>query len=200
MRFLAYGAGLALAAMSCSSAHREAPHPRTIELLAGSPGEIVALVFLSDECPIANAMAPDIIDLAQESSRRKVRFCAIYAAPTATEQSVRSHAQDFGLSGSVAVSRDPGQSLTRAVGATMTPEGVVLRLAGDGAFEVLYRGRVNDLYTGIGRRRAHATSHDLRDAILAAADGGTIATPNPRPIGCFIELMPEQDASRRGGS
>jgi hypothetical protein len=49
----------------------------------------------------------------------------------------------------------------------------------------LYRGRIDNAYASLGLRRASATAHDLRDALVAIAAGKTV-TNEPPPIGCFI--------------
>jgi hypothetical protein len=162
--------------------------PRTAAVLQGERGDLVALVFISHECPIANAMVPDILDLADEAKALGIRAYAVHSAHWVDDATIARHAREFGLDGRITVIADRPQALAHAVGATVTPEGAVLRLDGSGGFDRLYLGRVNDLYAAIGRRRAQPTAHDLRDAMRAARAGGTTAEPAAKPIGCFIEF------------
>lgn len=174
------------------------PHPistdprgvaqQAMGVLHGERGDLVALVFISHECPIANAMVPDILDLADEAKALGIRAYAVHSAHWVDDATIARHAREFGLDGRIAVIADRSQALAHAVGATVTPEGAVLRLDGAGGFDRLYLGRVNDLYAAIGRRRAQPTTHDLRDAMRAARAGGKTAEPAAKPIGCFIEF------------
>ena len=159
----------------------------TPAVFAGKQGELVAIVFISTECPIANAMMPDIKALAADARARGVRVVAVHPAPWATEQSIAEHARTFGIDGALDAVLDARQEIAAAIGATVTPEGALVRLDGNGGFERLYLGRVNDLYAAIGRRRATPTSNDLSNAIRAAHEGRAIPSPAPRAIGCFIE-------------
>jgi len=171
---------------------QSAPSPA----LQGNAGDLVALVFISHECPIANAMVPDILDLANEARALGIRLYAVHAAYWVDDETIARHAREFALEGEVHVLADRAQSLTRTVGATVTPEGAVLRLDGRGGFERLYLGRVNDLYAAIGRRRAQPTMHDLRDAMRAAKSGAAAARPSAQPIGCFIEFAQPAGGAR----
>jgi hypothetical protein len=77
---------------------------------------------------------------------------------------------------------DPAHRLVKLAGATMTPQAVVVDAAG----QALYRGRINDLYAALGKRRARPTSHDLRDALDAIAAGKAVHNAETKVIGCYI--------------
>jgi hypothetical protein len=64
----------------------------------------------------------------------------------------------------------------------MTPEAVIVSPAG----EVLYRGRINDLYLGPTKRQRAATTKDLRDAIDAVLAGKPTPSPQEPAQGCKI--------------
>ena len=71
--------------------------------------------------------------------------------------------------------------------AEVTPEAAVLRLQDDKHWTLVYRGRINDLYVALGKRRAAATSHDLRRAIDAALANRPIDFEPVPAVGCLIE-------------
>lgn len=188
-------ASAALAAAGCATAPDAPPAQaavaidgRAVDPLAGPAGSLGVVVFVSHECPIANAMAPDLSRIARAARARGVDFYAVHPAAWATVDLARRHAEEFGLAGSMAVVVDPSQRLARAFGATVTPEAAVFRRDGAGGFRTLYLGRVSDLYAGIGRRRAQPTANDLADAIDAAIEGRPVPEPFPKAVGCFIEL------------
>lgn len=172
----------------------DAPHRiddgRAVDPFVGAAGSLGAVVFLSHECPIANAMAPDLIALAAHAKARGVDFYAVHVGGWTDGPTLRAHAAEYGLRDAMTVLVDRDLRTVRALGATITPEGAVFRRDGAGGFERLYLGRVNDLYAAIGRRRARPIMHDLADAIDAAASGKTIASPMHPAVGCFIDLVP----------
>lgn len=164
---------------------------RDVAPLDGASNALVAIVFISHECPIANAMAPDLQALAAHAAANGVALHLVHPSPWATREELLRHAREFGFVSDtgpdVSVLADPSQSLVARCGATVTPEGALLRLDGKGGGELLYLGRVNDLYVGIGRRRPSISSHDLGNAIDAAIAGRVIPQPFPKAVGCFIE-------------
>ena len=78
---------------------------------------------------------------------------------------------------------DRRHELIRQVGPRpVTPEAVVV--APDGT--LAYRGRIDDLYAALGKRRYEATTHDLRDALDAVLAGKPVANPREPAVGCAI--------------
>jgi hypothetical protein len=82
---------------------------------------------------------------------------------------------------------DRAHRLVKATGVVeMTPEAVVIDRAG----QVVYRGRVNNLFVTYGKRRAEATEHDLRNAMEAVASGKPVAQARTEALGCYIPSLP----------
>ena len=52
--------------------------------------------------------------------------------------------------------------------------------------QVLYRGRIDNVYASLGKRRPAATEHDLRKALDEILDGKPVSTPETKAIGCYI--------------
>ncbi|MCH2149754.1 MAG: redoxin domain-containing protein [Phycisphaerales bacterium] len=153
--------------------------------LSGSNGDLVAIVFSSTDCPIANAMAPDIQRASSETHALGGRFYLIHARRDLTAQAVKKHAKEYALTMPILVDRN--HDLVEALGATVTPEALVLRFNDDDRYEILYRGTVNNLYSSVGNRRKEISEHHLRDAVRIAASGGVITVPRRDLFGCYIE-------------
>ena len=81
-------------------------------------------------------------------------------------------------------SNDSSLVLADAVGATITPTATIYTAKGR-----TYRGRVDDLYVDIGRKRRTPTRHDLRSALEATVAGRPVAYPETQPVGCFLERV-----------
>ena len=162
--------------------------PHQHHALRGSQGEVSVFVFTSVDCPIANAMAPQLQRTFEIARERGVRTYLVYPREGLTLDVITAHANDYQLDAVVVA--DPEKRLVIDLGATVTPEGVVVEhLAGDG-YEIRYRGRLNDLYPSIGNRRDQVSSHDFRNAILAVRENRAVADPVVPAVGCMIERAP----------
>jgi hypothetical protein len=186
----------ALLPIGCATAPATAP---TRSLLPGTrPGEIVVLLFGAVDCPIANGYAPEIAAIAERCQALGLRLLYVYPAQGQGLAEATDHARAFGLPTPVVLDAD--HRLVDAVGATVTPEAAVVRIGatprppssqaregGSASLEVLYLGRIDDQYPARGVRRVTATTHELRDAIEAAAAGRPVPCPRTPAVGCLIE-------------
>jgi hypothetical protein len=154
---------------------------REVAPLAVANGDVHVVVFTSHECPIANAYAPTLQQLAATWQSRTVRLFVVHVDPDLDAAAAREHAAAFGLPGTVVL--DPHHTLARALGATHTPEAAVLTTCG-----LAYRGRIDDQWAALGARAPAASRHDLRDAVAAVLAGQAVATPRTAAVGC---LLPE---------
>lgn len=145
------------------------------------PGRVHVVVFLSDECPIANSYAPTLATLANGWAGRAVDLFLVHVGNSIDADRARAHARTWSLPGTVLL--DPRQDLARALDVTRTPEAVVLGHDG-----LVYRGRIDDQWRAIGSRSPEPSRHDLRDAVDAALAGRAVPAPHPPAVGC---LLPE---------
>lgn len=141
-------------------------------------GAPTVLLFITTDCPIANAYAPEIGRLVADHP--DVRFFLVHVDPDVTPDDARAHARDFDLPGPILIDTD--HALVRRTGATVTPEAVVL--APDGA--IAYRGRIDDWFVELGRKRPRPTKRDLRAALAAVQAGDPVANARTTPVGCLI--------------
>jgi thiol-disulfide isomerase/thioredoxin len=138
------------------------------------------LLFIAPDCPISNGYAPEIKRIAAAYEPRGVGLFAVHADPRVSRDTAQRHAREYGYEFPVLM--DPGQTLAHRVGATATPQAAVLDREG----KVVYLGRIDDAYYGFGKRRATATSHDLRDALDAVLTGKPVPHPRTTVLGCEI--------------
>ena len=147
-------------------------------------GSFAVLVFVTSDCPIANAFQPELARLVLRARELGGRLTLVHVVPTLSEQEARTHVAEFGIKAPVVIDR--AHRLVKATGVEMTPEAVVIDRAG----QVVYRGRINNLFVTYGKRRAEATEHDLRNAIEAVASGKPVAQARTEALGCYIPSLP----------
>jgi len=144
-------------------------------------GAASVLFFVTTDCPISNGYAPEIQRLCAAYGRRGVECLLLYEDARLSPDAARTHRAAYGLAG-VAAAIDGDRAIATAAGATITPEAVVIDRRG--ALE--YRGRIDDLYVALGRRRPAPTSHDLQEAIDAVLAGRSAAPSRTTALGCYI--------------
>jgi len=147
-----------------------------------TPARAAAVViFVTIDCPISNGYAPELRRICDAYERRGADCLLLYEDARLAPDAARAHRTAYGLAG-IPAAIDSDRTIAQAAGATTTPEAAVIDRAG----AIRYRGRVDDLYVSLGRRRQAATTHDLQDAITAVLAGREVAHPRTTATGCYI--------------
>lgn len=154
---------------------------RKVNLPQAFAGRVVVAVFTSSDCPISNRYAPEVRALCEKFSPQGVKFFLVYVDPRETPDSIRTHLAEYEYPCDAL--RDPDHKLVACTGAKVTPEAAVF----DGEWDLVYRGRIDDLYDDFGKSRPEATKHDLAEAIEAALAGRHVEEPVTKAVGCYIE-------------
>ncbi|MBH8567863.1 redoxin family protein [Microvirga sp. STS02] len=151
--------------------------------LAVAPGpRATVYVFLAETCPISQAATLPLRELHGRYGAQGVQFVGVFPAKETSAAGLAAFARTYQLA--FPLQADAGHELTNKLHARVTPEAVVV--AADG-HTVLYQGRLDDAYAGLGQHRAVTRQHELADALAAVAAGRPIAVPRTEPVGCFIE-------------
>jgi thiol-disulfide isomerase/thioredoxin len=140
----------------------------------------IVLVFILPECPICNSYMPELKRLHAVFVDRGVSFALVHADSEVTEHQANKHAGEYQIA--IPVVLDPRHEWVNRAGATIAPQAAVFSPAG----QIVYLGRIDDRYVGLGKRRANVTSHDLRDAIEAVLGGQPVANARTEAVGCPI--------------
>lgn len=153
---------------------------KRFDLWNAGQSRVRVVLFTRSDCPISNRYAPEVRRIYDTFHPRGVDFYLIYVDPSEQPAEIRNHLREYeypcpGL-------RDPEHTLVALTGATVTPEAVVF----DGNRNIIYRGRINDLYVDLGKSRAEPTKNDLQDAIEATLAGQPVAEPVTTAVGCYI--------------
>lgn len=179
-----------LIAASCSDPEPVAETPAGIPPLVDITGTAVpsppsdhvarAVIFITTDCPIANAYAPEIARIVKEYGS-KVSFLLVHVDPDITDGVALEHQKDYSLPSPIVL--DPEHELAAGAGITITPEVAVYRQS-DG--DIAYRGRIDDLFPKLGAKRAQASQRDLRNALDALIAGKPVPVARTRAIGCQL--------------
>lgn len=138
------------------------------------------LLFILTDCPMANLYAPEIKRIIHEYSGKGVKFSLVYVDSTITPAEVNRHTREYGLAGQALL--DPAHTLAKRVGATVSPEAVLLNPAG----KVVYRGRIDDRVSAYGKVRETPTKRDLKLTLDLILKGKAITHSRTKAIGCIF--------------
>ncbi len=171
--------GATVEKLSLKDIHRR---PRSLDSFKDK--KCFAVVFIGNECPLANLYIPTLIELHKkyaegEYAERGVQFLAINSNVQDTFVQVAAHAQDREVP--FPVLKDFDHRAADAFGAKRTPEAFLLDAQG----VIRYHGRIDDQY-GIGFQREKPTRQDLKAAIDEFLADKAITTPQTEPSGCII--------------
>jgi hypothetical protein len=147
--------------------------------LAQTDKKAAVLFFLLPDCPISNSYAPEINRICADYAPKQVASFVVHADPDVSAREAKKHATEFGLTCPVLL--DPAHLLVKKTGVTIAPEVAVLV---DG--KVLYRGRIDDWYAALGKRRPEPTQRDLRAALDAILQGKPVPAPTTQALGCYL--------------
>jgi hypothetical protein len=143
-------------------------------------------VFLTGKCPVCEAYIPELNRLAEVWSREvssPVVLRGVWADATATPAQIARFVKDQGITFPILVDREG--ELARRLHPAHVPEGFVLDVTG----RIAYRGRIDDTFVEIGRRRPQAAQKDLAGAVTAVLHGKPVATPRTEPVGCRYDVF-----------
>ena len=135
-------------------------------------------IFLSTECPICTQYVPELNRIADRYADEPVHFYGVVSDAVQTRQEVIEFQKAFETKFPVLF--DDSGELAERLKPTHTPEAFVL----DGDGVVVYRGRIDDLYPDVGKKRPKVTSRDLDVAMQAVLSHESVPVSYAEPVGC----------------
>jgi len=145
------------------------------------PDSISVYVFMLDACIICQHYSLTLNELHQEYSSDRLQFEGLFpnfsSKPAAIEAFKKKYRIPFELK------TDYYRTMTNRFGITMTPEVVVYNHTQE---KVMYKGRIDNTYAALGKRRRHTTSSELKDALEAIRTGKEVLVTTTQAVGCLI--------------
>lgn len=145
-------------------------------------GDQKALVIFvqGNGCPIVRNGVPSLKAIRDQFEDQGVVFFMLNPQSQDTRDTIVHEAQEFNYDFPILL--DKSQLVAQSLGVDRTSEVFILDPK---SLNVLFRGPIDDRL-GYESQKAEATSHYLRDALLAVLNGKPIATDAPAAPGCLI--------------
>ena len=138
------------------------------------------VVFISTDCPVANSYQPTLRKLGKQFSGSKLQLLMVHGNPQTTIDQARKHQQEYQIDWPVVLDSD--QRVAIELKAKNIPEAFLL----DSKGTIVYRGRIDDQYAALGKKRPTPTEHNLSEAITAFLNGQPIPQKETQAVGCVI--------------
>ena len=148
------------------------------------------IVYLGSTCPISRAYLPMLKRLGQATAGVGVKLLVIQVdtdIDLATE-----------LGTAVAVVSESTHAANRDLRSQLRPTHVPESFVIDSSGRLCYRGRIDDRYIDVGRRRARVTSRDLARAIDTVLAGRSRSLVRTTPVGCVLEEIESNSGAFSG--
>jgi hypothetical protein len=156
-------------------------HP--VNPLTENPGKVVVLIFVRLDCPVSSRYAPVIQQISLQYAGR-ANFWLVDPDKNDSPLAIRKYLADYGYR--LPALRDPEHALVKLGHVLITPEVAVFYRDHAQVSHLAYDGRIDDWYVALGSARAAPTTHELEDAIRAAAAGKPAVKSEVRGVGCYI--------------
>ncbi len=142
----------------------------------------VVYVMLT-ECKISQAMTPSIREISEKYvASGYFEFKAYFPESYLSEDAdLGQWAASYDLTLPCLI--DSGDRITQSLGASRAPQVIVIHHETD---EIVYSGRINNLFAALGKRRAQVTDHTLDSVLQQIVDGLTVSPKVTEVIGCSL--------------
>ncbi len=150
----------------------------------GPQKEIEVYLFLGEECLISQYYTLPIKQLWQEYADEQVTFIGLFPNPSSSPEKMSAFKEKYQIPFSLAI--DIQQEKMKAFDISVTPEVVVYDKRQQ---QVLYKGRIDNTYFRVGKRRTVTTTAELADVLAAIRMNKAPTIPATPAIGCFITPM-----------
>jgi peroxiredoxin len=155
----------------------------TIKPTVQKQSKATVYLFLSEYCPICVYYTPTIRQIHQQFEQQSIQFIGVFPNKHSTDSAITAYQKKYAIPFEL-VQGAAAKHLTLQWQATITPEIVVL----DSSQQVVYRGRIDNAYVKVGRKRAKVDQQDLQSALDNYVKGKKIRPDRTIPIGCYLTL------------
>jgi hypothetical protein len=140
-------------------------------------------LFLLEDCKITQAYTDKISDIYGNYVCDSIGFIALFPNPVSSDTTVADFREKYQLP--VRCTTLEARLKALLYGITITPE---VAIVNETTQELLYRGRIDNMFERVGERRRVVTSFELEAALYAIRHCKDIPVPRTMATGCFLPL------------
>jgi hypothetical protein len=144
---------------------------------------LIVYVFLSEECVISQNYTALLNQLSAEFIEKKIEFIGIFPNSWSNDSTINDFKIKYAIN--FQMKKDSSKLLTKKLGITITPEVAVWSISKN---DLIYKGKIDNLYERIGKRRQKATTSELYDVLIKWILNKNISYTETKAVGCFINL------------
>lgn len=137
-------------------------------------------VFLSPECPLCKNYTAVLNKITNDFSTDSLAIIGIVSGNAYSSEDVSSFKREFSVTFNLFI--DPKKKFTNYLGATITPEVVLINEKG----KLIYMGAIDDWVTELGKNKIRPEKEYLRSAVTQYINHQPIAIKKTKPKGCYI--------------
>lgn len=148
-----------------------------------SEKEFTVYFFLLDECKICNEYGPELNDYFNQYNSDKIQFVGVFPNFSSKKENIKRFKEKYDIK--FELKTDYFKKLSQKFDAKVLPEVFIYDHAKD---EIVYRGRIDDRYVSIGKRKRVIKQYDLKDALDNISLGKDIKSSRTQAVGCLINF------------
>ncbi len=152
--------------------------------LLAQKDSITVYYFLTEECVVCQQYTPTMNRLYESFNSRNLSFVGLFPNRFSREESIQAFKEKYKLP--FELKREYYQSKTKRFGVEITPEVVVYNESKE---YIVYKGRIDNLFMRVGKRRRVVTKKELENVLLALQNNEDVTIENTSPVGCYINLI-----------
>ena len=137
-------------------------------------------IFMGETCPVSRHYTVTLKKLHAEYASEKLEFIGVFPNRLSTPATIAAFKEKYALP--FTCIGDATHTWVNRLGATITPEVVVA----DTSHTAIYRGRIDNTFADLGKRRRVITEHDLADILNALKNEKPPVFRQTQAIGCII--------------
>lgn len=144
---------------------------------------IFVYVLMLEDCVICQNYTLALKELHKTYASDKLRFTGLFPNKFSNRKKIAAYKEKYEIP--FELKMDYFKTRTKKMGAKVTPTVAVYNQTKD---EILYRGRIDNTYFRVGKRRTITTTSELADALLAISENRAITVKETEAVGCLINF------------
>lgn len=144
---------------------------------------ISVYVFLHDACVICQNYSIVLNNLYEEYGNDRVQFVGLFPDISSKPEKIEAFREKYQIE--FPLKTDYFKTITQKMGAKVTPEVVVFD---HDSQTILYKGRIDNMYARVGKKRTVITTSELQDALEAIQEGKPVPVKETKSVGCLINF------------